>query len=127
MGSSSTRPSESVLHQDFPREEVEVLVVDDGSTDDTRERVLPSRADHVQYFRKPNGGQASAFNFGVERASGKLVAFLDADDYWLPNKLRRVVEEFDARPGAGLVYHPFREFRTQTGEWSDGGVQLCFR
>src|ERR1700692_4536840 len=77
----------SVLAQDFPTEQREILVVDDGSTDDTEER-LRRFGDSINYLRKPNGGQASAFNFGLESARGEIVAFLDADDYWLPRKLR---------------------------------------
>lgn len=111
---------ESVLAQDFPAEEMEILVVDDGSTDDTRERVA-KYGKRVQYFYKENGGQASAFNYGIARARGEYVALLDADDYWSPSKIRRVVEEFNSHPDAGLVYHPFREFKTETGEWCDGG------
>lgn len=110
---------ESVLGQDFPPEQLEILVVDDGSTDDTRQR-MAKYAGQVTYLYKENGGQASAFNYGISRARGDIIAFLDADDYWLPGKLRRVADEFEKHPDAGLVYHPFREFREQTGEWRDG-------
>ncbi len=110
---------ESVLKQDFPSEKMEILVVDDGSTDDTRVRVS-KYGKSVQYFHKPNGGQASAFNFGIAKARGEIVALLDADDYWLPSKVRRVVDEFERHPEASLVYHSFREFRSETGEWRDG-------
>lgn len=109
---------ESVLGQDFPRDEMEVLVVDDGSTDDTRERVA-KYAGRVEYVWKENGGQASAFNLGLMRASGDVVALLDADDYWLPGKLRRVVKEFEENPGAGLVYHRLRELDMAAGEERD--------
>jgi glycosyltransferase involved in cell wall biosynthesis len=111
---------ESVLSQDFPSERLEILVVDDGSTDDTRERVA-KYAGRVEYLYKPNGGQASAFNVGISRARGEIVALLDADDYWLPGKLGRVAEAFEKHPEAGLVYHPFRELRTDTGELREGG------
>lgn len=110
---------ESVLTQDFPPEEMEVLVVDDGSTDDTAERVKRFGS-KVRYLYKPNGGQASAFNFGFQHARGEILALLDADDYWLPSKLRRVVEEFQRHPNAGLVYHAVREFHTETGECATG-------
>src|ERR1700688_4527172 len=110
---------DSVLAQDFPTEEKEVLVVDDGSSDDTAERVKKFGS-RVQYFYKPNGGQGSAVNFGVEKASGEIIAILDADDYWLPGKLRRVVQEFDANPAAGMVHHRLRELDTRTGELRDG-------
>src|SRR6266852_114001 len=77
---------ESVLSQDFPSEKMEILVVDDGSTDDTAERVR-KYGERVKYLYKDNGGQASAFNYGSARARGEYVALLDADDYWLPGKL----------------------------------------
>jgi glycosyltransferase involved in cell wall biosynthesis len=113
----------SVLAQDFPKEQREILVVDDGSTDDTEERVRRF-GDSIIYLRKTNGGQASAFNCGLERSRGEIVAFLDADDYWLPGKLRRVVEEFEKHPDAGMVYHKVREFHSQRGVFKDGGLPL---
>jgi glycosyltransferase involved in cell wall biosynthesis len=94
----------SALAQDFPAEQREILVVDDGSTDDTRER-LRKFGEAIRYLRKPNGGQASAFNFGFEHARGEVIALLDADDVWLPEKLGRVHEEFERHPAAGMVYH----------------------
>jgi glycosyltransferase involved in cell wall biosynthesis len=94
----------SALAQDFPPEEREILVVDDGSTDDTEER-LRKFGETIRYLKKPNGGQASAFNFGFERACGEVIALLDADDIWLPGKLQRVYEEFERHPSAGMVYH----------------------
>ena len=95
---------ESVLAQEFPREQLEILVVDDGSTDDTAER-LEKYGDAIRYIRKLNGGQASAFNVGFAKARGDIVATLDADDLWLPQKLRRVCEVFENNPDAGMVYH----------------------
>jgi glycosyltransferase involved in cell wall biosynthesis len=95
---------ESALAQEFPREQREILVVDDGSTDDTGER-LKKYGDSIRYLRKPNGGQASAFNFGFAEARGEIIATLDADDLWMPQKLRRVCETFVKNPEAGMVYH----------------------
>jgi glycosyltransferase involved in cell wall biosynthesis len=97
---------DSVLSQDFPPDQMEILVVDDGSVDDTADRVR-RYGDRIQFFSKPNGGQASAFNFGIARARGEIVAFLDGDDYWLPDKLQRVVDEFEKYPELGMVYHNF--------------------
>jgi hypothetical protein len=94
----------SVLAQDFPAEQREILVVDDGSTDDTQERVRKF-GDAIRYLLKPNGGQASAFNFGFEHARGEVIALLDADDIWLPGKLGRMFEEFERQRSAGMVYH----------------------
>jgi glycosyltransferase involved in cell wall biosynthesis len=97
---------ESVLAQDFPAQEMEILVVDDGSTDDTAERVR-KYGDRIRFFCKANGGQASTLNFGFERARGEIVALLDGDDYWLPGKVRRVVDEFAKQPRTGMVYHDY--------------------
>ena len=107
----------SALAQDFAVEEREVLVVDDGSTDDTEERLRKfGRA--IRYIRKPNGGQASAFNVGFEHARGEVVALLDADDIWLPGKLRRIHEAFECNPAAGMVYHRLK-FWSGNGSCSD--------
>ena len=110
---------ESVLTQDFPTDQFEILVVDDGSTDDTAERVRKFGS-RIQYLYKPNGGQASAFNLGLHAAKGEVIAMLDADDYWLPGKLRRIVREFEKHPEAGMVYHRLQEFNMQTGHRSEG-------
>jgi glycosyltransferase involved in cell wall biosynthesis len=76
--------------------------------------------ERVTYLRKENGGQASAFNFGLARARGEIVALLDGDDYWLPGKLRRVMDEFAKNPEVGMVYHRLREVDEQSGTEKDG-------
>jgi glycosyltransferase involved in cell wall biosynthesis len=108
---------QSVLGQNCPAEEREILVVDDGSTDDTAER-LKKYGGAIRYLRKENGGQASAFNFGFEQARGEVVALLDADDVWLSEKLGRVYETFERNPTAGMVYHRVHLWRS-TGELSE--------
>ncbi|MGH9675552.1 MAG: glycosyltransferase, partial [Candidatus Acidiferrum sp.] len=106
---------ESVLAQDFPRGKLQVLVVDDGSTDDTAERVR-KYGSRVEYFYQPNGGQASALNIGFAKARGEIIALLDADDFFLPGKLARTVEAFEQNPAAGLVYHRLREWDMNSDE-----------
>ena len=97
---------DSVLTQTLPEEEREVLVVDDGSTDDTPLRMV-RYGDRVRYIRKSNGGQASAFNLGVKEACGEIVAFLDADDWFYPSKLAEVAEKFSREPETGVVYNRY--------------------
>jgi glycosyltransferase involved in cell wall biosynthesis len=96
----------SVLDQDFPASEMEILVVDDGSTDRTPE-IVQKFAPRVRYLRKENGGQASAFNFGIPHAQGDIIAFLDGDDWWATGKLTAVVAAFAANPDVGAIGHGY--------------------
>jgi glycosyltransferase involved in cell wall biosynthesis len=81
----------------------EVIVVDDGSTDDTP-RVLLELAARITILHQPNRGVSAARNSGAEKASGELLAFLDADDVWLPHKLARQVARMQSYGDAGLVH-----------------------
>jgi O-antigen/teichoic acid export membrane protein/glycosyltransferase involved in cell wall biosynthesis len=93
----------SVLRQTLA--DWEVIIIDDGSTDDTAAVVEPFLADpRVQYLRIEHAGQSAAKNVGLRRARAPLVAFLDADDLWLPDKLERQVALFRADPTLGVVY-----------------------
>jgi glycosyltransferase involved in cell wall biosynthesis len=93
---------ESVLAQNFPVADREILVVDDGSTDRTPE-LLRKFEPHIRVLRKQNGGQASAFNVGIPECKGEIVAFLDADDWWAPTKLSQVVAAMNEDPAIGFV------------------------
>lgn len=94
----------SVLDQDFPQDKMEILVIDDGSTDRTPE-VIRRFGSRVRYIRKENGGQASAFNAGIPLARGEFVAFLDGDDWWAREKLSRAIHTFESEPDLGVVGH----------------------
>ena len=99
----------SVLAQTYP--ELEVIVIDDGSADGTRQdlQTLMSLEDcnhRVRYFFRPNQGQSTARNMGIEKARGELVAFLDSDDIWLPEKLEwqvRALEQFKDKCSACIT------------------------
>lgn len=98
----------SVLEQDFPASDREVIVVDDGSTDRTSE-ILRRFQLQVRVISKPNGGQASAFNVGLPECRGEIIMFLDGDDWWAPGKLRRVVDIMTNDPALGMVGHAIIE------------------
>ena len=82
---------------------VEVIVVDDGSTDDTP-RVLAAYGDRIRVIRQANQGAGAARNAGLAASRGEYVAFLDSDDIWLPRKLELQMGRFDADPALGLVH-----------------------
>lgn len=98
----------SVLEQDFPATDREIIVVDDGSTDRTPE-IVKKFGPQVRLLRKENGGQASAFNTGIPECKGEIVAFLDGDDWWAPGKLKAVAEALATNPSVGLVGHGITE------------------
>ena len=86
---------------------MEIVVVDDGSTDDSRE-ILAGYGASIVTVLKANGGHASAINAGVARCQGELVALLDSDDVFLPGKIERVVRAYRENPRAVLVHHRLR-------------------
>lgn len=101
--SQALRPTiDSVLAQTFT--DWELLVVDDGSTDDTGDVVRSCTDPRIRYLRQANAGHSAARNLGLEHARGELLAFLDHDDRWLPEKLARQVQYLDRHPEVVLVY-----------------------
>ncbi len=94
---------QSVLDQTF--QDWELIVVDDGSTDNTREVVAAFADPRIRYMHQPNRGNPAARNTALKVAVGEYVAFLDADDVWFPEKLEKQVAHLDSLPPTvGLVY-----------------------
>lgn len=89
----------SVLAQDF--RDLELIVVNDGSTDDTL-ALLRGYGDAIRIVDQPNGGMSNARNAGIRAARGEYVAFLDSDDWWLGGKLDRQVELLREHPDIGF-------------------------
>jgi len=94
---------ESALAQDLPADQVEVIVVDDGSTDETP-AVLERFSDRIRAIRQRNCGLVGAVDRGLSAVRGEYVALLDADDEWPRDRLRRHVAVLDTHPTVGLVH-----------------------
>jgi glycosyltransferase involved in cell wall biosynthesis len=104
-----TEAVDSVLNQDIQGYDIEVLVIDDGSTDNTRE-VLKKYHDKIRYIYQNNGGAGVARNRGLEEARGEWITFLDSDDLWLPFKLSLQMSIIQKIPQCKILYGNFRVF-----------------
>jgi len=108
----------SVVDQKDVPEDVEIIVVDDGSTDNTRE-ALAALAGKIAYIRHEHSGVSKARNLGISKSSGEWIAFLDSDDLWLPGKLHAQMKFFSDHP---------ETFLCQTDEiWIRNGRRLNAR
>lgn len=99
----------SALNQTYP--DLELIVINDGSTDDTQEILKPYFKDkRLKYFYQSNRGIASARNLGIEKSSGRFIAFLDADDEFLPTKIERQLKTLKEKPDYGVCYSDILHF-----------------
>jgi glycosyltransferase involved in cell wall biosynthesis len=95
---------QSVINQTYKN--WELIIVDDGSTDQTRQIVeeFQKKDSRIKYFFQNNKGQGAARNLGIKNASGNYIAFLDSDDEFFENKLERVISYFEKDKNIGLIY-----------------------
>ena len=93
---------------------LEIILINDGSTDDTEEVLLPY-VGKMRYFYQPNRGLSATRNRAIALARGELIAFLDADDVWLPEKLARQVDCLTQNPRIGLVHTNYVKLYADTG------------
>lgn len=100
---------DSALNQTYSH--TEVIVVDDGSTDNSRE-IIESYKNKIIPIYKDNGGHASAINAGFATSQGEIICFLDSDDVWLPQKVEKTVEVFNTYPNASVTYHKIQNIDT---------------
>lgn len=110
---------ESVLAQTYPN--IEIIVVDDGSTDDTQKKVL-AFGDQIKYIYQPNGGIGSARNRGMALAQGQLIALLDADDISHPDRIAIQVDYLQRNPDIILCSTDFSAFNS-SGHVSDSYIR----
>jgi glycosyltransferase involved in cell wall biosynthesis len=122
---------ESVLRQTYGG--WELLLVDDGSTDGSPEiargyaAAHPTRVRYLEHPRHQNLGMSASRNAGLREARGELVALLDADDAWLPEKLEQQVRAIDAHPEAAMVYNATLLWYSWTGDPADAGRDVARR
>jgi glycosyltransferase involved in cell wall biosynthesis len=95
--------------------DLEIVVVDDGSTDSTP-AILERYGDRIKVMRQENLGVSAARNQAVRESHGEYLAFLDADDLWLPGRLSKAVVALDSDPKVGLVYSDFRIVDIESGD-----------
>ena len=118
------RALDSVQAQRYPADRIDIVVVDDGSVDDTPDvaRAYAARDPRITVLEQANAGPGAARNRGIEASRGELVAFLDADDTWEPEKLAMQARVHLANPLAGVIQCGAR-FVDQDGEPLKGWVR----
>jgi glycosyltransferase involved in cell wall biosynthesis len=93
----------TAVEQTYPADSLEIIVVDDGGTDDSQEALDRAFGSRIRYLKKTNGGVSSARNHGMAASRGDYIALLDSDDEWLPTKIAKQVEYLEAHDGFGMV------------------------
>jgi glycosyltransferase involved in cell wall biosynthesis len=125
---------DSVLAQDFS--DFELIIVDDGSTDNTLD-IIRSYPDEIIFLRQANKGVSAARNLGITSSNGRLIAFLDSDDLWLPEKLSIQADFFHSHPDAficqseeiwirnGVRINPQKRHKKPSGMIFEPSLDLC--
>lgn len=107
------RTIDSILSQTF--KDFELIIVDDGSTDNTKALIDTYADTRIIYFYKENGGQNSALNMGLRNAKGEYIAFCDSDDTWMPEKLEKCMKKYREDKEVKVVYSLTGIIKTEKG------------
>ncbi len=111
---------ESALNQTYKN--IEIVVVDDGSTDNTRQ-ALRQYEGRIEYIYQERSERSKARNVGFRHSSGDFIAFLDSDDLWLPTKIEKQVQVLNEKPDVGVIYAD-AQFIDRSGDTYDGEICL---
>ncbi|MBF0100284.1 MAG: glycosyltransferase [Desulfobacterales bacterium] len=125
---------DSVIQQ--KTQDIEIIVVNDGSIDHTS-GILNEYEDKIRVIDQPNKGVSAARNTGIRNSSGQFIAFLDSDDYWLPEKLSSQIRFFQMNPDAfigqtqeiwirnGIRIYPQKKHQKQSGYFFERSLEMC--
>jgi glycosyltransferase involved in cell wall biosynthesis len=117
------RSIDSVLNQSY--RDFEIIVVDDGSTDNTRD-VLSAFGNHIKYIRQDNKGPSSARNVGINASKGEFIAFLDSDDYYMKPNLEIKISFLESNPEIGWVYSDWSYVDDEDNDIEKGSLKFKY-